>query len=64
MVACVDYEKAFYSVHTRAILTSYHEQGREDVNIEILKDIYTDSSVTVHLNKERGENQAQKMSKI
>ena len=28
------------------------EQGIEDVYIEILKDIYTDSSVTVHLHKE------------
>ena len=34
------------------ILTSLQEQGIEDVYIEILKDIYTDSSVTVHLHKE------------
>ena len=31
---------------------SFQEQGIEDVFIEILKDIYTDSSVTVHLHKE------------
>ena len=37
---------------TQAILTSLQEQGIEDVYIEILKDIYTDSSVTVHLHKE------------
>ena len=37
---------------TNAILTSLQEQGIEDVYIEILKDIYTDSSVTVHLHKE------------
>ena len=51
-VAFVDYEKAFDSEQTQAILTSLQEQGIEDVYIEILKDIYTDSSVTVHLHKE------------
>ena len=51
-VAYVDYEKAFDSVQTQAILTSLQEQGIEDMYIEILKDIYTDSSVTVHLHKE------------
>ena len=51
-IAFVDYEKAFDSVQTQAILTSLQEQGIEDVYIEILKDIYTDSSVTVHLHKE------------
>ena len=50
----MDYENAFDSVQTQAILTSLQEQGIEDVYIEILKDIkiYTDSSVTVHLHKE------------
>ena len=51
-VAFVDYEKAFDSVQTQAILTSLQEQGIEDVYTEIIKDIYTDSSVTVHLHKE------------
>ena len=51
-VAFVDYEKAFYAIQTQAILISYNLQGIEDVYIEILKDIYTDSSVTVHLHKE------------
>ena len=51
-VAFVDYEKAFDSVQTQAILTSLQEQGIEDVYIEILKDIYKDSSVTVHLHKD------------
>ena len=49
-VAFVDYEKVFDSVHTQAILTSLQEQGIEGVYI--MKDIYTDSSVTVHLHKE------------
>ena len=47
-VAFVDYEMPFDSVQTQAILTSLQEQGIEDVYIEIMKDIYTDSSVTVH----------------
>ena len=52
-VAFVDYEKAFDSVQSQAILTSLQEQGIEYVYIEMLKDIYTDScSVTVHLHKE------------
>ena len=51
-VAFVDYEKAFDSVQTQAIFTSLQEQGIEDVYIEILKDLYTDSSITVHLHKE------------
>ncbi len=48
----MDYEKAFDSVQTQAILTPFQEQVIEDVYIEILKDIYTDSSVRVHLHKE------------
>ena len=59
-VAFVDYEKAFDSVQTQAILTSLQEQGIEDVYIEILKAIYTDSSTTVHLHK--WENQDQQRS--
>ena len=51
-VAFVDYEKAFDAVQTQAILTSSQEQGIEDVYIEIMKYIYTDSSVTAHLHKE------------
>ena len=51
-VAFVDYEKAFDSIQTQAILTSLQEQGIEDVYIEILKDMHTDSLVTVHLHKE------------
>ena len=40
-VAFVDYEKAFDSVQTQALLTSLQEQGIEYVYIEILKDIRT-----------------------
>ena len=45
-VAFASYEKAFVSVQTQAMLTSLQEQRIEDMYIEILKDIYTDSSVT------------------
>ena len=48
----VDYEKAFDSVQTQAILILLQEQGIEYVYIEILKDIYTNSSMTVHLHNE------------
>lgn len=51
-VAFVDYEKAFDSVQTSSILTSLQDQGIEDAYIELLKDIYTNSTVTVHLQKE------------
>ena len=48
----MDYEKALDSVQTQGILISLQEQGLEDMYIEILKDVYTDSSVTVHLHKD------------
>ena len=46
-----NYEKGFDSVQTQAVLTLLQEQGIEDVNIELLKEIYTNSSVRVHLQK-------------
>ena len=45
--------KAFDSVQIQAVLTSLQELGTEDVFIELLKDIYINSSMTVHLHKER-----------
>ena len=39
-------------MQTQAVLTSLQEQGIEDVYIELLKEIYTNSSMTVHLHKE------------
>ncbi|MEG7521769.1 MAG: reverse transcriptase domain-containing protein, partial [Chromatiales bacterium] len=51
-IAFVDYEKAFDSVQTQAVLTSLQEQGIEDVYVELLKHMYTNSSMTVHLHKE------------
>ena len=51
-IAFVVYEKAFDSVQTLAVLTSLQEQGIKDVYIDLLKEIYTISSMTVHLHKE------------
>ena len=39
-----DYEKAFDSVQTQAILSSLQDQGIADAYIQLMKDIYTDSS--------------------
>ena len=51
-IAFVDYENVFDSVQTLAVLTSIQEQGIEDVYTELLKEIYANSSMTVHLHKE------------
>ena len=48
----IDYEKALNSVQTQAILSSLQSQGIEYAYIQLMKDIYTDSSVTVYLHKE------------
>ncbi|MEG7522480.1 MAG: hypothetical protein M3H12_05195, partial [Chromatiales bacterium] len=34
------------------VLTSHQEQVIEDMYVELMKDIYTNSSMTVHLHKE------------
>ena len=39
-------------MQTQAVLTSLKEQGIEDVYIKLLKEIDTNSSMTVHLHKE------------
>ena len=39
-------------MQTQAVLTSLQEQGIENVYIELLKEIYTNSSMTVHIQKE------------
>ena len=51
-IAFDDYEKALDSVQTQTVLTSVQEQRIEDVYIELLKEIYTNSSMTVHPHKE------------
>ena len=51
-IAFIDYEKAFDSMQTQAVLTSLQEHGIEDVCIELLEEIYTNSAMTVHLHKE------------
>ena len=51
----------------KAVPTSLQEQGLEDVYIELLMEMYTNTSMTVHLHKEsnkinirRGVRQARK----
>ena len=51
-IAFVDYKKTFDSVQTQAVLTSLKEQDIEDVYIEHLKEINTNTSMTVHIHKE------------
>ena len=46
-IAFVNYEKAFDSVQTQVILSSLQELRIEDVYIELLKEIYTNNSMTV-----------------
>ena len=60
-IAFIDYEKAFDSVQTQAILSSLQDQGIEDAYIQLMKDIYTDSSDSTSLQRER-ENKHQKRS--
>ena len=50
-IVFVNYEKAFNSVHTQAVLTLLQGKGLEYVYIELLKEIYTNISATVHLHK-------------
>ena len=51
-VAFVDYEKAFDSVETQAVLKTLQEQGINNNYIKIIKDIYTGCTTTVNLHKE------------
>ena len=54
-IALVDYEKAFNSVQTQPILASLQEQRIEDVYIELLKEIYINNSMAIHLHKENNK---------
>ena len=42
-------------MQTQVVLTSLQEQGIEHVYIELLKEIYTNSSMTVHLQDQQEE---------
>ena len=44
---------SFDSVQIQAILISFQEQGIENVYTELLNEIYSKSSMTVHLHNER-----------
>ena len=51
-IAFVDLEKAFDTMQTQAILILLQDQGIEDMYMELLDKIYTNSSMTVRLYKE------------
>ena len=51
-IAFVDHEKAFDTMQTQAVLTSFQEQGIEYLHIELLEEFCNNSSMTVHLHKE------------
>ena len=51
----VDNEKTFDLVQTLAVQTSLQEQEIEDVHIELLKEIYTNSSMTIPVHKESNQ---------
>ena len=61
-IAFVHCEKAFDSVHPQEVLTSLQELVLDDVYIELLKDIYTNSSMTVLLHTQKQQDQHQEMS--
>ena len=51
----VDNEKAFDLVQTLAVHTSLLEQEIEEVHIALLKEIYTNSSLTIPIHKESNQ---------
>jgi len=51
-MAFVDYEKAFDSVETHSVLEALREQGINSNYIKLMRDIYTDNSTTVFLQKD------------
>ena len=62
LIAFVYYEKTFDSVQIQAVLTSLQEQGIEDLYIEILKEIYTISSMALHDNDDQFKRNLHKES--
>ena len=55
-MAFVDYEKAFDSVETHSVLEALREQGINSNYIKLMRDIYTDNSTTVFLQKDSKKN--------
>ena len=50
-MAFIDYEKAFDSVKTSAILQALRKQGVEELYVKLFEDIYTDSTATLQLHR-------------
>ena len=51
----IDYEKAFDSVEHEAILKALQNIGLNENYISIIKDIYTDATARIHINKQVSE---------
>ncbi len=52
-MAFIDYEKAFDSVKTSAVMQVLRRQGVDELYIKVLEDIYRDSTATIQLHKKR-----------
>ncbi len=70
-MAFIDYEKAFDSVKTAAVMQALKQQGVDELYIKVLEDIYRDSTATIQLHKKsrkipirKGARQGDKISPI
>ena len=50
-IAFIDYEKAFDSVETSAVIKALRKQGVDEHYVRILEDIYNGSTATIVLHK-------------
>ncbi len=50
-MAFIDYEKAFDSVKTSAVMQALMQPGVDELYIKVLEDIYRDSTATIQLHK-------------
>ncbi len=50
-MAFIDYEKAFNSVITSAVMQALRQQGIDELYIKLLEDIYRDTTATIQLHK-------------
>ena len=51
-MAFIDYEKAFDSVDTSAVMRAIRNQGVEETYVQVLEDIYSNGTATIMLHKE------------
>ncbi len=50
-MAFIDYEKAFDSVKTSAVIEALRQQGADELCIKVLEDTCRDSTATIQLHK-------------